>query len=313
MMSYTMSIWGAFFVRWIRRYDVNPRDRAFLYELTQFTHKNHIASAYIYRTRLNSPELLEDVAVFAGDQLRHYASREEAVADVRAHGEAKAIERIICAKIFAEFVSACEDLGALGDAIRNRARNGVFLRYMSSGTAEAASFFDHVLSYDVLNDPSMTVGTLLSLPDSAVLANSFSPEDYVEVQQSFRNQAINLYATAVMYRDRVGAQVRTATGSAPLPAQADEMYILLDIRQAASASTQRGGIQARAFNKIKHRFMLTDQLNDYALVGAADTIEYAVLRPEVIDAFFESISAIAGTMAELAAFLLHLDTAGVSL
>ena len=110
---------------------MNPRDRAFLYELTQFTHKNHIASAYIYRARLNSPELLEDVAVFAGDQLRHYASREEAVADVRAHGEAKAIERIICAKIFAEFVSACEDLGALGDAIRNRARNGVFLRYMS--------------------------------------------------------------------------------------------------------------------------------------------------------------------------------------
>src|SRR6266487_864343 len=177
---------------------MNRRDRTFLTELAQFTHKNHIASAYIYRTRLNSREELEDVAVFTEDRLRHYASLEIALEDVRKHNEAKAIERIVCAKIFAEFVSACEDLGALGDAIRNRARNGVFLRYMSSGTAEAASFFDHVLSYDVLNDPSMTVGTLLGLPDIAVLANGFSPEDYVEIQQSFRNQAINLYATAAM-------------------------------------------------------------------------------------------------------------------
>lgn len=292
---------------------MNTRDRAFLYELTQFTHKNHIASAYIYRTRLNSVEQLEDVAVFAGDQLRHYASRDEAIKDVQIHGEAKAIERIICAKIFAEFVSACEDLGALGDAIRHRARNGVCLRYMASGTGEAASFFDHVLSYDVLNDPSVTMGTLLGLPDIAVLANSFSPEDYVEVQQSFRNQAINLYAAASMYRDRVGAQIRTAPGNALPTAQADEMYILLDIRPAGAASTQRGDIQARAFNKIKHRFMLTDQLNDYALVGTADTIEYAVLKPQAIDGFFESIAAIAGTMAELAAFFLHLDTAGVTL
>lgn len=101
--------------------------------------------------------------------------------------------------------------------------------------------------------------------------------------------------------------------SAETPHQSRNNSLEAFIRQTGSAPTQRGGIQARAFNKIKHRFMLTDQLNDYALVGAADTIEYAVLRPEVIDAFFESISAIAGTMAELAAFLLHLDTAGVTL
>lgn len=292
---------------------MDSRDRAFLYELTQYTHKNHIVSTYVYRTRLNSLEQMEEVAVFASDQLRHYASREAAAEDVRVHGEAKGIERIICAKIFAEFVSACEDLGALGDAIRNRGRNGIFLRYMSSQVSETASFFDHVLSHDVLNDPSVTLGTLLGLPDVAVLASRFSPEDYAEVQQSFRNQAINVYAAGSMYRDKLGAQIKTATGSIPPTAQADEMYILLDIRPAGSASAQRGGIHSRAFNKIKHRFMVTDQLNDYVLTGATDTIEYAILRPEMIDAFFESTVAVAGTMAELAAFLLHLDAAGVTL
>jgi hypothetical protein len=32
--------------------------------------------------------------------------------------------------------------------------------------------------------------------------------------------------------------------------------------------------------------MVTGQLNDYALVGAADTIQYAALRTEGIDVFF---------------------------
>jgi hypothetical protein len=58
--------------------------------------------------------------------------------------------------------------------------------------------------------------------------------------------------------------------------------------------------------------MLTDQLNSYALAGATDIIEYAALKPSAIDPLFDSISSIAGTMAELAALLLHYDAAGVS-
>lgn len=62
--------------------DVNTRDHAFLTDLIQFTHKNHIATVYILRSRLNSIELLEEVAVYTESQLRHYDSREAALADV---------------------------------------------------------------------------------------------------------------------------------------------------------------------------------------------------------------------------------------
>ena len=294
---------------------MDRHDHTFLTELAQFTHKNHIASAYIYRTRLNSREELEDVAVFAEDQLRHYASSEIALEDVRKYNQAKAIERIICAKIFAEFVSACEDLGALGDAIKHRKKEGVFLRYLSSSVGQAASFFDdHVLPHDVLNDPSVTIGTLLDLPDVAVLASRFSQGDYDEVQKSFRNQAINLYAAATMYRDKMGTQVRTVSGGDVLPSEKDdEIHIILDVILAGDSSKQKGGIYSRALNKVKHRFMVTDQLRDYAQVGMSNTIEYAVLRPGMMDAFVDSTVAVAGTIAELAAFLIHLDMAGVAL
>jgi hypothetical protein len=292
---------------------MDRRDHTFLTEVAQFTHKNHIASAYIYRTRLNSREELEDVAVFAENQFRHYASSEVALEEVRQYNEAKAIERIICAKIFAEFVSACEDLGALGDAIKHRQKAGVFLRYLSSSVGQAASFFDDVvLPHDVLNDPSVTIGTLLGLPDVAVLARRFSSADYDEIQQSFRNQAINLYVAATMYRDKKGTQVRTVGGSDVLPAEKeDEIHILLDVIPAGDASTQKGGIYSRALNKVKHRFMVTDQLREYTQAGMS--IEYAVLKPGMMDTFVDSTVAVAGTMAELAALLLHLDMAGVAL
>ena len=59
--------------------DVNTRDHAFLTDLIHFTHKNHIATVYILRSRLNSMDLLEEVAVYAESQLRHYDSREAAL------------------------------------------------------------------------------------------------------------------------------------------------------------------------------------------------------------------------------------------
>lgn len=117
-----------------------------------------------------------------------------------------------------------------------------------------------------------------------------------------------------MYRDKMGTQVRTVSGGDVLPSEKDdEIHIILDVIPAGDSSKQKGGIYSRALNKVKHRFMVTDQLRDYAQVSMSNTIEYAVLRPGMMDAFVDSTVAVAGTMAELAAFLIHLDMAGVAL
>jgi len=293
---------------------VNARDHAFLTDLVQFTHKNHVAAVYIWRSRLDSVEALEDIAVYAEQQFRHNTSRGMALAEVRKYNDANRIGQIVCARILAEYVSTCEDLGAFGDAIRYRKNGGIFQRYLKSSTGQAGDFFDkNVLPYDVPNDPTITLQTLLDLPDLAALAGRLSQEEYIACQQSYRNQAINLFAAATTYREtRKG--VRTMSNSGVLsPGLGGEVHIILDLIQAGSASTQKGGIFARALNKVKHRFTITERLSDYAEPGATDEIEYAVLRSQTIDQIVESTVAVAGTIAELAAILVHLDSAGIAI
>lgn len=293
---------------------MNTRDHAFLTDLIQFTHKNHIATVYILRSRLNSMELLEDVAVYAESQLRRYDSREAALADVRKYNDAKRMEQIICAKILAEYVSTCEDLGAFGDAIRYRKNGGIFQRYLKSSTGQAAEFFDkYVLPYDVPNDPTITLQTLLDLPELTALAGHLSQGEYAACQQSYRNQAINLFAAAKTYRE-TGKGIKTMGNSGMLSSSVgDEVHIILDLIQTGSVSTQKGGIFARTLNKVKHRFMVTERLHEYAEPGATDEIEYAVLKPQAIDQIVNNTVAVAGTIAELAAVLVHLDSAGVAI
>ena len=253
---------------------MNTRDRALLTDLIQFTHKNHIATAYILRSRLNSMELLEDVAIYTESQLRHLDSREAALADVRKYNDAKRMERIICAKFLAEYVATCEDLGALGSAIGHRNNGGVFQRYLKSLTGEAASFFDkHVLPYDVLNDPSVTLETILDLPKLATLAGQVQQDTFAALQQSYRIQAVNLFAAAKTYRES-GKGIRTMSNSgAPSSDLDNELCIIINLIPSGSTSNQKGGIFARALNKIKHRFMVTERLLEYAEPGATDEID----------------------------------------
>ncbi len=292
---------------------MNTRDHALLTDLIQFTHKNHVATVYILRSRLNSVELLEEVAVYAESQFRHYDSREAALADVRRCNDAKRMERIICAKILAEYVATCEDLGALGDAIRYRKNGGVFRRYLKSQTGQAADFFDKcVLLYDVPNDPTITLETLLDLPDVAALASRVPQDTFTALQQSYRNQALNLFAAAKTYRES-GTGIRSMSNSGVLPSDLDdELRIIIDLIPTGSTSNQKGGIFARALNKIKHRFTVTERLHDYAEPSATEEIEYTALRPQAIDQIVDNTVAAAGTIAELAAILVHLDSAGIA-
>lgn len=291
---------------------LSVRDRAFLTDFTQFTHKNHIATAYMLGQWLNSVDLLEDVGIYTESRLRHYDSREAALADVRKFNDAKRIERIICAKILAEFAIACEDLGALGEAVRHRENGGIFQRYLKALPSHAGDFFDkYVLVHNVPDDPTITIETLLRLPALVSLAGRVTEEEYTFLQQSYRNCAFNLYGAARAYRD-TGQGIRVMSNGDPLSsASSDEVQIILDLMPAGSVSKQKGGILARALNKIKHRFTLTERLHEYTDPQSTDQVEYAAFRSEIIDQAIESVVGAAGSMAEIAAIVLHLDEIGV--
>lgn len=102
------------------------------------------------------------------------------------------------------------------------------------------------------------------------------------------------------------------SNNSALPSDLDnELCIILGLLPAGSASNQKGGIFARTLNKIKHRFMVTERLLEYAEPSATDEIEYAALSYQAIDQIVINTVAAAGTTAELAAVLAHLDLAGI--
>ncbi len=163
------------------------------------------------------------------------------------------------------------------------------------------------------HDPNITLETLLDLPDVAALVGCVLQEAFTALQQSYRNQALNLFAAAKTYRES-GTGIRSMSNSGVLPSDSDdELRIVIDVIPAGSTSNQKGGIFALALNKIKHRFTVTERLHEYAEPGATDEIEYAALRPQAIDQLVDNTVAAAGTIAELAAILVHLDSAGIAL
>ena len=78
-------------------------------------------------------------------------TRQEYAAEVAEYREEERVQSILVSKIFAEYVTAFEDLGALGYAIRNRGTIGVFEQYLTSETRDAGNFFPIFLIIQMTN------------------------------------------------------------------------------------------------------------------------------------------------------------------
>lgn len=297
---------------------------------------NRIATVYLLRKALNPVEAgvtpLEDAAMFTLHALRHYPDQNALLTEVRRNGDAKRVETIVAAKIFAELIAALEDLGALADAIRHRGRDGVFSRYLNSKTNQAADFFNYVLGQDIPEHPEIALDILLNLPSIQSLDGKVTGDALQAFAQSYGIHAQQLHQAAHMYREQGAKVAPLGAGSPPLPTWHDDVNILLGIIKpgvpaasgaapAAAAAPvpatagphSKSGILVRAFNKLKHRFMVTEDLPAYAVPAGADKIEYGRFpqTPQFIDQLVSNTVAVAGTMAELAAIVLQLDAAGI--
>lgn len=293
---------------------MDKRDRAFLNEIVQFTHMNHIAAICILRRTLEKGESeLEDVALWSRWRMQQGVDPNQLREEVKTNHDAARIERIVVAKMFAELMSAYEDLGGLGFAIKYRKDLGVFKRYLSSSTAEAAGFLTEILRLDIPNDPTITLDAILTLPSLMDLKGQLNSQLYTGFDHDYHFIPKTLYQVAEQYRTEALTLQRILDPNNPPDADwAEAINVLLGVGPAPSSVVQKNPV--RAFNKIKHRFMLTDDLPVYMGNSATgDVVEYGAfpLEPSWVDNFMPYSVAAGGILAELAALLVHLDQAGI--
>lgn len=313
---------------------MDPRDRAFLDELVQFTTMNHVAAVRLYRRGLTD---LNGVAMLTEGALRPYSSREALAEAVVKNKDAARIERILIAKMFAELMSAYEDLGALGHAIRQRAKGGIFYQYLISEPSEAANFLQ--VAYQ--SGPSAGLDALLKLPSLTALGHKRpDPDVLAAITVDYTDLPRALYDVAKMSLTPTGGIQQLGASGDVLPSWRDDLNILLNVDPppaGASATTSspapsagnsparrrrgqkvgaaQGATLVGAFNKIKHRFTVSDNLPGYVSTPRNGNTVYGRfgITTAFVDMLVNNTIVTAKVMGELAGLLIKLDEAKLRL
>src|SRR5579864_8064107 len=130
------------------------RDRLFLQEYFNFGHTNHIVTALaIYKAAVDPESTAAEV-----HQIVEGSGPAAAKEMAQQLNSAVRIARIALPRMFAEYIAAMEDLGALGEAVRTRRTNGgIFRRYLNNDTQDVRRFFtDEVANRPVAADALAT-------------------------------------------------------------------------------------------------------------------------------------------------------------
>jgi hypothetical protein len=140
-------------------------DRTFINDMVQFIPMNHISTVYTLRQGLSA---LDDIAMLTVGELACYDIRDVAFQEASRKEAAKyndmyRIQRILIAKIFAEMISAYEDLGGLVWAIQHRNSAGIFKRYLSSKTSDVGNCYNKILSSNIPADPTLSLDIFMGI------------------------------------------------------------------------------------------------------------------------------------------------------
>jgi hypothetical protein len=158
-----------------------------------------------YNLRVGKPSSINwDVEIAALQDLSTTAGRSHAVAaealfeafKVAADREGGALDqKILMAKLAAEFVSSLEDLGALAWAIRKRRERGALQQYVAYDT-------DHVRAFYHCVQQGMDVHRLLSIPTSEQIAGRISVDEQREYAHALDVLADRLSSAAESYLEK---------------------------------------------------------------------------------------------------------------
>lgn len=300
-------------------------DRAFLKDMVQFIPMNHIASVHTLRQGLST---LDDIAMLTVAELSGYdiqditlqeASRKE----VTKYNDTYRIQRILIAKIFAEWISSYEDLGGFIWAIQHRNSEGIFKRYLNSGVNDVGNCYNTILNSDIPTNPALTLDALMgievaqcALPSLKELTGSIQQPVLDGLTKLYHEGPKFLYNVAKEYRAKRDSFQKVFSKGSPAAGWEQNINIIIDVFPSTTSRVPSNrSFPADTFNKIKHRFMVADDLSAYNDLAEVVEFEIAAISQEQanVEAMIQRIISVGKFMSQFAEGLYLIDKAGFSL
>lgn len=271
---------------------LSERDRAYLRDYIKFGLMNHVVVAEALRSAYQHAE---GVAAAVRQLLERVD--EATAADLAAQlNDAARVQTIVVARLMSEYAAAIEDLAGMLVAVRDR-NAGVVTRYFNSTTCETGAMLRELEEADDLRE-------LLALPSVDDLRETLDDEALGALEHAYGAFTEHLHSVATAARMEGPAGVPVSPGDL----EPDRLALILGIGDAGATGPR--GLLFQAHNKIKHRFMV---IEDIATVGATpgDPVRFGHLprNPAMVMRLVDNIAQISLSTGELAALMLMLDQA----
>ena len=276
----------------MNRLALSERDRAYLRDHTKFGLMNHVVAAEALRSAYQHAE----GAAATVRQLLERVDKATAADMAGQLNDAARVQTIVVARLMSEYAAAIEDLAGMMVAVRDR-RAGVMSRYFNSTISETGAMLKELEGSDDLRE-------LLGLPSVDDLRETLDDEALGALEHAYGAFAEHLHSIATAARMEGSAGVPVSPGDL----EPDRLALILGIGDAEATGPR--GLLFQAHNKIKHRFMV---IEDIAAVGATpgDPVRFGHLPRDqaMVMRLVGNIAQVALSTGELAALLLMLDQA----
>ncbi len=266
------------------------RDRAYLQDFVAFGYMNHVVAAEAFRRAYAEP----DAAATKMRQQVQRLTEEDAAAEAGRLNDGARVQTIVVARLMSEYAAAIEDLAGMVYAAGARDQ-GVMHAYLASEPSQTGAVLADI-------DRGADLFDLFHLPDPA------SVPGMPDGVRDLISRSLDGFKTTLR-------QIAAAARGAPIPegtkladVEPDRMVLILEVGEPAH--TPPHGVLFQAHNRIKHRFMVVEQLERLGEVPA-EPIRFAHVPrdPAVIRAVVSNITQVSLATAEAAALLLAWDEA----
>jgi hypothetical protein len=276
----------------MNRLAITARDRAYLRDYIKFGLMNHVVAAEALRSAYQHA----DGAAATVRQLLERVDKATAADMAGQLNDAARVQTIVVARLMSEYAAAIEDLAGMMVAVRDRSA-GVMSRYFTSTPAETGAMLQEL-------EGSVDLPALLGLPSVDEQRGAIGDEALEALEHTYGVFTEHLRSVATAARQEGPAGVPVGLGDLEL----DRLALVLGIGDAGTKGPR--GLLFQAHNKIKHRFMV---IEDIATVGATpgDPVRFGHLPRDqaMVMRLVGNIAQVALSTGELAALLLMLDQA----